>query len=80
VAEGVRSASPLDGAEATAPALIGTGVEIGAGVKIDGPAIVGDRCRIGEGSIVRDAILLEGAELPPNSILIGGIAAHARQA
>ncbi|HEY7455823.1 MAG TPA: NDP-sugar synthase [Solirubrobacterales bacterium] len=80
VADGVRSASPLDGVEVTAPALIGTGVEIGADVKIDGPAIVADGCRIGAGSIVRDAILLEGTELPPSSILVGGIAAHARQA
>jgi mannose-1-phosphate guanylyltransferase len=80
VAEGVRAASPLAGAEVTAPALVGEGVELGKGVRIDGPAIVGDRCRVGEGSIVRDAILLEGAELPPRSILVGGIAARAKDA
>lgn len=80
VSEGVRAASPLDGAEVTAPALIGSAVEIGAGVKIEGPAIVGEGCRIGEGSIVRDAILLEGAELARHSILVGGIAARAREA
>jgi mannose-1-phosphate guanylyltransferase/mannose-1-phosphate guanylyltransferase/phosphomannomutase len=80
VSTGVRAASPLEGAEVTAPALIGSDVEIGAGVKIDGPAIVGDGCRIGAGSIVRDAILLEGAELAPNFILVGGIAAHAQEA
>ncbi len=80
VSPGVRAASPLDGVEATAPVLVGVDVEIGAGVKIEGPAIVGDGCRIGAGSIVRDAILLEGAELPPSSILVGGIAAHAQQA
>src|SRR5207245_186059 len=33
VAEGVRSASPLEGAEVEAPALIGAGVEIGEGVQ-----------------------------------------------
>jgi len=80
VAEGVRAASPLGDAEVTAPALIGAGAEIGAGVRIDGPVVVGDGCRIGAGSIVRDAILLEGAELSPNSILVGGIAARAREA
>jgi mannose-1-phosphate guanylyltransferase len=79
VSTGVRAASPLEGAEVTAPVLIGSDVEIGTGVKIDGPAIVGDGCRIGADSIVRDAILLAGAELAPSSILVGGIAAHARE-
>jgi len=80
VAEGVRAASSLDGAEVTAPVLVGTGVKIGTDVRIEGPAIIGDGCRIGDGAIVRDSILLEGAELSPKSILIGGIAAHARDA
>jgi mannose-1-phosphate guanylyltransferase/mannose-1-phosphate guanylyltransferase/phosphomannomutase len=76
VAEGVRAASPLGDAETSAPLLVGEGVEIGAGVRIEGPAIVGDGCRVGAGAIVRDAILLEGTELPAGTILIGGIAAH----
>jgi mannose-1-phosphate guanylyltransferase/mannose-1-phosphate guanylyltransferase/phosphomannomutase len=76
VAEGVRSASPLEGVEAVAPVLVGERVEIGEGARIEGPAIVSDGCRIGAGSIVRDAILLAGAELPAESILIGGIAAR----
>jgi mannose-1-phosphate guanylyltransferase len=80
VSDGVRSASPLDGAELTAPILVGSEVEIGEGVRIEGPAIVGDRCRIGDGAIIRDSILLEGTELPPKSILVGGIAAHVREA
>jgi mannose-1-phosphate guanylyltransferase/mannose-1-phosphate guanylyltransferase/phosphomannomutase len=74
VAAGVRSASPLEGVEVNGPALIGEGVEIGARVKIDGPAILGDRCRIGDDSIVGGSILLEGAELPPKTMLVGGIA------
>lgn len=74
VAEGVRAASPLDGAEVDGPALIGKGVELGAGVRIQGPAIVGDGCRIGEGAWVRDSILLAGAELPPRAMLVGAIA------
>jgi len=74
VAEGVRAASPLDGAEVEGPALIGEGVELGAGVRIQGPAIVGDGCRIGEGAWVRDSILLAGAELPPQAMLVGAIA------
>ena len=74
VADGVRSSSSLGGAAVSGPALIGDGVEIGDGVRIEGPAIVGDRCTIGEGAFVRDAILLEGAELPARAIAIGGIA------
>jgi mannose-1-phosphate guanylyltransferase len=77
VADGVRSSSPLDGVEVSAPALVGDRVAFGDGVRIEGPAIVGDGCRIGAGAIVRDAILLEGAELPPGAILVGGIAATA---
>jgi mannose-1-phosphate guanylyltransferase/mannose-1-phosphate guanylyltransferase/phosphomannomutase len=79
ISDGVRSASALDGAELTAPVLIGSDVQIGAEVKIDGPAIVGDGCRIGAGSCIRDSILLERTELSPGSILIGGIAARAAQ-
>ena len=73
VADDVRSATPLDGVEVTAPALIGAGVELGEGVRIDGPAIVGDGCRIGAGSHIRDAILLEGTELPARAMAVGGV-------
>jgi len=76
VSEGVRAASPLGDAEIAAPVLVGEGVEIGEGVRLEGPAIVSDGCRIGDGAIVRDSILLAGTELPAESILIGGIAAH----
>jgi mannose-1-phosphate guanylyltransferase/mannose-1-phosphate guanylyltransferase/phosphomannomutase len=74
VADGVRSATPIDGVEVTPPALIGAGVELGAGVRIDGPAIVGDGCRIGDGAYVgREAILLEGTELPAQAMAVGGV-------
>jgi mannose-1-phosphate guanylyltransferase len=76
VADGIRSASQLDGAEVEGPALIGTGVELGAGVRIQGPAIVGDGCRLGAGAWVRDSILLAGTELAPEAMLIGAIAGH----
>jgi mannose-1-phosphate guanylyltransferase len=74
VAEGVRSASPLDGATVEGPALIGEGVELGAGARVQGPAIVGDGCRIGAGAWLRDSILLAGAELAPEAMLVGAIA------
>ena len=63
VSEGVRAASPLDGAEVEGPVLVGARVEIGAGVRIQGPTIVGDGCRIGDGAWLRESILLSGAEL-----------------
>lgn len=76
VAEGVWAASQLAGAEVDGPALIGEGVEIGAGVRIQGPAIVGDGCRIGDGAWLRDSILLAGAELAQQAMLVGAIAGH----
>jgi mannose-1-phosphate guanylyltransferase len=75
VAEGVRAASPLDRVEVSGPVLVGSDVEIGAGTEIVGPAILGDGCRIGGDAYIRDSILLEGTELSPSSVLIGGIAA-----
>jgi mannose-1-phosphate guanylyltransferase/mannose-1-phosphate guanylyltransferase/phosphomannomutase len=74
VGEGIRAASSLDGAEVEAPVLIGAGVELGAGARIEGPAIVGDGCRVGAGALVCDSILLSGAELAPESMLVGAIA------
>jgi mannose-1-phosphate guanylyltransferase len=74
VSEGVRAASPLDGAEVEGPVLVGAGVEIGSGVRIQGPTIVGDGCRIGDGAWLRESILLSGAELAPQAMLIGAIA------
>jgi mannose-1-phosphate guanylyltransferase/mannose-1-phosphate guanylyltransferase/phosphomannomutase len=74
VGEGIRAASPLDDAEVEGPALIGAGVELGAGARIEGPAIVGDGCRVGAGALVSDSILLAGAEIAPESMLVGAIA------
>jgi NDP-sugar pyrophosphorylase family protein len=54
--------------------LIGSGVRLGAGARIQGPAIVGDGCEIGAGAWVRDSILLDGAELPAEGMLVGAIA------
>jgi len=74
VSEGVRSASPLGGAEVEAPVLIGEGVELGECARVQGPAILGDGCSVGAGAWIRDSILLAGAELPAGAVLVGGIA------
>jgi mannose-1-phosphate guanylyltransferase len=76
VEKGVWSARPLEGAEVSAPAVIGAGVELGEDARVEGPVVVGDNCRIGAGTVVRDAILLEGAEVPPDGMMVGGIAAR----
>jgi mannose-1-phosphate guanylyltransferase len=74
IAPGVRSASSLDGVEASGPVLVGEGVEFGAGVRIACPAIVGNGCRIGEGAYLgREAILLDGTELPAGAMAVGGV-------
>ncbi|MFI5025706.1 MAG: sugar phosphate nucleotidyltransferase [Solirubrobacterales bacterium] len=80
ISAGIRAASPLDGAEVEGPVLVGEGVEIGTGVRIQGPAIVGDGCRLGDGVWIRDSILLAGAELPPEAMLMGAIAGRVAKA
>jgi mannose-1-phosphate guanylyltransferase len=80
VADGVWAASPLEGAEVTAPTLVGADVELGESVRLEGPAIIGDGCRVGDGACIRDSIVLAGAELPAGAILIGGIAARMSKA
>jgi mannose-1-phosphate guanylyltransferase/mannose-1-phosphate guanylyltransferase/phosphomannomutase len=74
VGEGIRAGSALDGAEVEGPALVGEGVELGQGVRIEGPAIVGDGCRIGAGALICGSILLAGAEVSPEAMLVGAIA------
>jgi mannose-1-phosphate guanylyltransferase/mannose-1-phosphate guanylyltransferase/phosphomannomutase len=74
VREGIRAASSLDGAEVKGPALIGAGVEFGPGVHIEGPVIVGDGTQIGAGALVSNSILLAGAEIAPEAMLVGAIA------
>jgi NDP-sugar pyrophosphorylase family protein len=49
-------------------------VELGEGVRVQGPAIVGDGCRVGAGAWIGDSILLAGAEVAPAAMLIGAIA------
>jgi mannose-1-phosphate guanylyltransferase/mannose-1-phosphate guanylyltransferase/phosphomannomutase len=79
VEDGIRAASDLAGAEVSPPALIGSGVELGEGVRIEGPAIVGDGCVVGAGAYLSESILLEGAEVAPDGVLVGGIAARMRK-
>jgi mannose-1-phosphate guanylyltransferase len=74
IVDGYRSGEP-EGEEGKleGPVLLGPGCEIGEDVRIDGPAVIGDGAKIGAGSRLRDVIVLPGAELPKNSVLIGAI-------
>jgi len=76
VEDGIWSSTRLDDGEVAGPALLGAEVVLDEGARVEGPAVVGDGCRIGAGAVVRDAILLEGAEIPARGMLVGGIAAQ----
>jgi mannose-1-phosphate guanylyltransferase/mannose-1-phosphate guanylyltransferase/phosphomannomutase len=73
VSPGVFTASELSPGEVTPPALVGARVAIGDGVRIEGPAVIGDSCRLGNGSRVSESILLAGAELGPGTAVEGEI-------
>jgi mannose-1-phosphate guanylyltransferase/mannose-1-phosphate guanylyltransferase/phosphomannomutase len=78
--KGIWAASRLDGVEVSAPALVGAGVEFGEGARIDGPAVLGDGCRVGSGAYVREALLLEGADVSPEAMIVGGVAGRVTKA
>jgi len=56
---------------------LGEGCEIGENVRLMGPVVIGDGVRVGAGSSIRDSIVLPGAQVADESILIGAIAGHA---
>jgi mannose-1-phosphate guanylyltransferase/mannose-1-phosphate guanylyltransferase/phosphomannomutase len=55
---------------------IGHDVQIGSGVRLMGPIVLGDGARIGDGAQLRESIVFPGTEVAPESILIGAIAGH----
>jgi mannose-1-phosphate guanylyltransferase len=54
--------------------LVGDGAEIAADARVDGPAVIGPGSRIGAGAMVKESVLLPGAEVPPEALLAGSIA------
>ena len=75
VADGVRAGegTELGETEIVPPVLFGPNVELGADVRVDGPAVIGDGSVIGAGSRIKEAVLLPGAEVGPATILAGAI-------
>jgi mannose-1-phosphate guanylyltransferase len=67
----------LPDVELTGPVLLGDGAEVGAGAQLDGPLVIGPGAAIGAGAMVRQSVLLAGAEVPPEGLLAGAIAGNA---
>jgi carbonic anhydrase/acetyltransferase-like protein (isoleucine patch superfamily) len=53
--------------------LIGSGCQVGTGVDVHGPVVVGDGCRVGAGAMLRDCVVLPGAEVPAGGLVVGGL-------
>jgi len=80
VAQGVRvgegSSIPGD-SDVQGPVWIGRDCEIGDGVRLMGPVVIGDRARVGAEAALRDSIVFPGTDVAPKEILIGAILGHA---
>jgi mannose-1-phosphate guanylyltransferase len=62
--------------EVEGPAWIGRDVQIGSGVRLTGPLVLGDGARVGKRAQLRETIVFPGTEVASESILIGAIAGH----
>ena len=65
--------SDLDGVKVKPPVLIGPGCQVGVGANLHGPAVVGDGCHLGAGAMLRDCVVLPGAEVPAGALVVGGL-------
>jgi mannose-1-phosphate guanylyltransferase len=74
VADGIYADdSDLDAVKVKPPVLIGADCEVGIGVELHGPVVIGDGCRLGASAMLRDAVVLPGAELGPGALAVGGL-------
>jgi mannose-1-phosphate guanylyltransferase len=69
----VGAADVSERAELTGPVLLGPGCSVGTGVWLHGPAVIGERARIGPRARLREAVVLPGAEVPEGAVLAGAI-------
>jgi mannose-1-phosphate guanylyltransferase len=74
-AEGVWSdeGSDLDAVKVKPPVLIGADCQLHAGVDLHGPVVIGDGCRVGAAAMLREVVVLPGAELGPGAVVVGGL-------
>lgn len=63
----------LENASIEGPVLIGAGSRIGAGAELIGPTVLGPDCELGDGSRVRETVLLAGSGLAPGAYAVGGV-------
>ncbi|HXM87460.1 MAG TPA: NDP-sugar synthase, partial [Solirubrobacteraceae bacterium] len=69
--------SPLrDDTDVDGDVWIGRDVQIGAGVRLMGPIVLGDGARVGDRAQLRESIVFPGTEIAAESIVIGAIAGH----
>lgn len=61
-------------AELRPPVLVGPGAVIADGATLEGPLVIGADCRVGAGAWIKGSVLLDGAEVGPDSVLIGAVA------
>jgi mannose-1-phosphate guanylyltransferase len=75
VSEGVYAGdgSDLDGVKVKPPLLIGSDCQVGVGVDLHGPVVIGDGSRLGAGAMLRDCVVLPGAEVPAGALVVGGL-------
>jgi mannose-1-phosphate guanylyltransferase/mannose-1-phosphate guanylyltransferase/phosphomannomutase len=74
----VSGGRPLpEDAEVEGPVWIGRDVEIGSGVRLMGPVVLGDGATVGDRAQLRETIVFPGTDIADESILIGAISGHA---
>ena len=75
VSEGVYAGagSDLDAVKVKAPVLIGGESHVGAGANLHGPVVVGAGCRLGPGALLRECVVLPGAEVPSGGLVVSGL-------
>jgi mannose-1-phosphate guanylyltransferase len=56
------------------PVLVGEGAKIDPEARIDGPAVIGPGARVGAGAMIKESVLLPGAEVAAGTFLAGSIA------
>ena len=56
-----------------APVLIGANSQLGVGTDLHGPVVVGESCHLGAGAMLRDCVVLPGAEVPAGGLVVGGL-------
>ena len=64
----------LVGVELTGRALVGDRAELGDGVRLDGPLVIGPGATVGAAAWLRESVLLAGGEVPADGLLAGAIA------